>query len=88
MTGAATDRAGFFHHDGQPPTDDVTRVIIQNRRQEIPAPANDAEVGKIRLPQLMYPRGRMLELIRGCKHGKLRTRDQIMGLENAVNTGF
>ena len=76
------------HGRRQTPGDDVTRVIIQNRRPEIPAPANDAEVGKIRLPELLYPSGRVLALIRRCKHCKLRTRDQIMGIENTVNTGF
>jgi len=45
------------------PGDDVPRVIIHDRRQEVPAPTHHPEVGEARLPQFMYPAGRVLELV-------------------------
>ena len=36
----------------------------------------------------MYPAGRVLELIRRTHHHELRAGDQVVGLENTIDTGF
>ena len=68
------------HGRRQAPGDDVARVIIQNRRQEVPAPTHHSEIGKIGLPQFMYPAGRVLEFIRCLHHRELWAGDQVVGL--------
>ena len=52
------------HGRRQAPGDNVARVIIQNRRQEVPAPTHHSEIGKIGLSQFMYLAGLVLEFIR------------------------
>ncbi len=44
---------------------DVAAVIVQHRAEIEPAPADDFEIGKVGLPQLIDVRGFVFELI-GC----------------------
>ena len=68
------------HRRGQAPRDDVARVIIQNRRQELPDPTDYSEIGEVRLPQLMYSASRVLESIRRMYHCELWAGDQVVSL--------
>ena len=68
------------HGSRQAPSDNVARVIILNRRQEVSAPTHHSEIGKIGLPQFMYLAGRVLESIRCLHHRELRAGDQLVGL--------
>ena len=52
------------HRGAQLPGDDVARVIVENRGEIHPAPADDLEVGKICLPHLVGPGGLGMEAIR------------------------
>ena len=54
----------------------------------MPAPANDLEVGKVCLPQLVGRRGLVLELAGGFHDDEVRAGDQVMGLEQAIDRGF
>ena len=45
------------HAGAELPRDDVTAVIIKDRAEIKPPPANDLEVGEVRLPQLMPTAG-------------------------------
>ena len=53
-----------------------------------PAPADDAEVGEVRLPQLIDGCGVVLELIRSLDDDEGWTGDQVMGIEQAVDGRF
>ena len=66
------------------PGDDVARVVVQDRRQIEPAPADDLEVGEVGLPQLVRRRGLVLEGIRRLDDNKGRAGDQIMGLQKPI----
>jgi hypothetical protein len=37
----------------KPPGHDVAREVVEHRRQVVPAPASDLEVGEVRLPELI-----------------------------------
>ena len=76
------------HRGAQLPGDDVARVIIEDRRQVHPAPADDLEVGKIGLPHLVWSCRLVGKL--GCRldDDEGRAGDQIMRLQQAVNRGF
>ena len=72
-----------LHRRPEHPGDDVARVVIQHRREVVPAPAHDLQVGEVGLPQLVRPMRRMPERLRGREHDVGRTRDQVVGLEDA-----
>jgi hypothetical protein len=68
--------------------DDVAGVIVEDRGQIIPAPANDLEIGKIGLPQRVDCGCLVLKLAGGFHDDEGRAGNQIMGLEQAVNAGL
>ena len=50
-----------LHRRAEQPGDDVARVVIQDRRQVVPAPAHHLQVGEVGLPQLVRPVRRVPE---------------------------
>lgn len=50
------------HIGAQFPSDDVAAVIVQDRAEIEPAPADDLEVGEVSLPKLIDRRGFVFEL--------------------------
>jgi len=70
------------------PADDVPGIVIQDRGQDIPAPAQHPEVDKVGLPQPIDRAGWVLERFRGAYHHELGPGDLLMALENTIDTGF
>ena len=50
------------HVGAELPRDEVAAVIVQDRAEIKPPPANDLEIGEVRLPQLIDGRGFVFEL--------------------------
>ena len=67
------------------PADDVAGVVVEDRGQVKPAPADDFQVGKISLPHLVWRCGFVFELIRGLDDNIGRAGDQVMGFEQAID---
>lgn len=74
------DIAGL-HRRAQLPGNDVSAVIIQNRRQIEPA----LQISEVGLPELVRPRCLVLELVCGRQNHIGRAGDQIVGLEDAID---
>ena len=70
------------------PGNDVARVVIQDRGQVIPAPADHTEIGEVGLPEFVHTAGGMLELVAGRHHDVRRAGDQVAPLQNPVYAGF
>ena len=73
------------HVGAKLPGDDVAAVVIQDRVQIIPAPANDLEVGEVGLPHLVDGCVFVVELLRRFDGDIIRGRDQISSPENAIS---
>ena len=69
---------GRLHCRTKFPADDVAGEVIQDGRQIHPAPANDLEVSKVGLPQLIDRRSLIFELIGRFENNERRTGNQIM----------
>ena len=67
------------------PADDVARVVVQDRGQVKPAPADDLEIGKIRLPHLVWRCGFVLKLVRSLDNDVSWAGDEIVGFEQAID---
>jgi hypothetical protein len=50
------------------PGDDVAGEVVEDRREVEPSPANDLEISEVRLPELIWCRRLILELVRGFHH--------------------
>ena len=74
-----------LHRRTQFPGNDIARVVIKDRGQIHPAPANHLQVCEVRLPQLIDGGGVVLELICRLDDDEGRTGDQVMGFEQAVD---
>ena len=66
------------------PRDDVAAVIIQDRAEIKPAPANDLEVSEVRLPQLVDGRCLVFELIGRLDHDEGRTGNQVVRFQDPI----
>src|SRR5262245_10196595 len=77
-----------LHRGAQLPGDDVAGEVVEDRRQVEPSPADDLEISEVRLPELVWCRRLVAELIRSLHHDEGRTGDQIMGLEQPINRGL
>ena len=77
-----------FHGGAQLPGDDVTREVIEDRREVKPPPADHLEISEVGLPELVGRRGLVLELVRGLHHDEGWAGDQIMGLEQPIDRGL
>jgi len=73
------------HAGTQSPGGDKSRKVIQYRRQVIPSPADNLEVGEIGLPQLIHALARVLECLSGLHQDIRRAGYQIPGLQHPVN---
>ena len=76
---------GRLHRRPEQPGDDVARVIVQHGRQVVPTPADDVQIGKVGLPQLVRPMGRVVKRLLSRQHDEGRTRYQVIRLENAID---
>jgi len=76
------------HGLAEPPGDNITGIVIQYGRQIIPAPADNLQIGKIGLPELIDPAGRMFKLIFGRDQAIGRRGDQVVSLEDPIDAGF
>src|SRR5437660_1845207 len=77
-----------LHRGAQLPGDDVAGEVVADRRQVEPSPADDLEISEVRLPELVWCRRLVAELIRSLHHDEGRTGDQITGLEQPINRGL
>ena len=76
------------HSRTQLPGDDVAREVIQDRRQIEPASADYLQIGEVRLPELVG-RGRLVrELTSSFHHDEGWAGDQVMRLQQPINTGL
>ena len=74
-----------FHRRAELPGDDVTAVIVQDRREIEPAPANHLQIGEVGLPELVWPCGLVPELV-GCRQNHIgRAGDQVVRLKDAID---
>jgi len=77
------------HGAGQPPGYDVAGVIVEDRRQVVPAPVvEDLELGEVGLPELVYPPGGLFELVPSRHHLEDRALDQVEALQDAIHARF
>jgi len=63
------------HVGAELPRNDVAAVIIKDRAEIEPAPANDFEIGEVRLPQLIDGCGLVFELAGGLDDNEGRAGD-------------
>ena len=73
-----------LHRCAELPGDDVTAVVVEDRGQIEPTPADDLEIGEVGLPQLVRSGCLVTELIGRADHHMGWCRDQVFGLENAI----
>jgi hypothetical protein len=74
------------HAGAQLPCQDISRIIIENSAQIVPAPVNNLKPGKVRLPQLIRCSGWIGELVLSRYNCVYRAGYQIMGLQYSVYT--
>src|SRR3974377_19246 len=73
-----------LHRGAQLPSDDVAREVVKYRAEIEPAPAGYLEIGEVRLPELVWHRRLVLELI-GSLHDDVGwTGNQVMRLEQPI----
>jgi len=65
------------HRGGQLPRQGVAGVVVQDRRQIVPTPALDFEVGEVGLPEPPWPAGGLGKPIGGGHQLKGRALDQV-----------
>ena len=76
------------HVGAELPRDDVAAVIVENRAEIEPTPAQYLDVGEVGLPKLIDRRGLVFELTGGLDHDEGWAGDQIMRLQHAIHSGF
>jgi hypothetical protein len=74
-----------LHRGAQLPGDDVAGEVVEDRRQVEPSPPDDLEISEVRLPELVWRRRLILELMRGLHHDEGWAGDQIVGLEEPID---
>ena len=70
------------------PGDDVAAVVVEDRAEIEPAPAQYFDVSEVRLPKLVDPSCLVFELIGSLDDDERRAGDQIMGLQHAIHSRF
>ena len=73
-----------LHRGAELPSDDVAAVVVEDRGQIEPAPADNLEIGEVRLPQLVRSGCLVAELIGRADHHMGRSCDQVFGFEKAI----
>ncbi len=71
--------------DPRVPGDDIARVVIKDRRQIHPSPANDLQIGEVSLPQLIDGCCFVSELLSSLDHDESRAGNQIKGFEQPID---
>src|SRR5262245_3123235 len=74
-----------LHRGAQLPGDDVAGEVVEDRRQVEQSPADNLEIGEVRLPELLWCRRLVAELIRSLHHDEGGASDQIAGLEQPID---
>ena len=74
-----------LHGGAQLPGDDVSREVVQNGRQIKPAPADNLEIGKVGLPELVGPGRLVLELVARLDDDEGRRSDEVMSFEQTID---
>src|SRR3982074_594542 len=73
------------HCGAQLPGDDVAREVVKDRGQIEPSPADDFEISEVRLPEFVWRRRLILELVGGLHHDEGWAGDQIVSLEDPID---
>src|SRR5258707_1571870 len=68
-----------LHRGAQLPGDDVAGEVVEDPREVEASPANDLEISEVRLPELVWCRRLILELVRGLYHHETLAADLIPG---------
>ena len=76
------------HVGAELPGDDVAAVIVEDRAEIEPTPAQNLDIGEVGLPKLVDGRRLVLELIGSLEDDEGGTGDQIMRLQRAIHCGF
>src|SRR4029077_6524373 len=76
------------HRRAQLPGDNVTRVVIEDGGEVVPAPADHLEIGEVGLPELVGRRRLVLELVGGLDDDEGWAADQVMGVQWSVDLWF
>jgi len=63
-------------------------VVVEDRAEIEPAPADHLEIGEVGLPELVRAACFVPELVGGPDHHMGWCRDQILGAEDAIHGGF
>lgn len=74
-----------LHVAAELPANDVARVVVEDRGQVKPAPANDLEVGEVGLPHLVCCRRLLLKQIRSLDDDECGVCDQVEGFELMIH---
>ena len=82
-----SDVGSCYRRTGSP-SRDVAREVIEHGRQIEPAPADDQQVGEISLPQLVYPCGRVTEVVGGLEQNEGRAGDEASRLQQSLDRNF
>jgi len=59
----------------------LTRVVIEDGGEVVPAPADDLEISEVGLPELVGRSRLVLELVGGLDDDEGWAADQVMGLQ-------
>ena len=70
------------HVSAEFPRDDVAAVIVQDRAEIEPSPADDLQIGEVFLPKLIDRGGFVFELVRSLDYDKGWAGDQVMCLKD------
>ena len=70
-----------FHGGAQLPGDDVAGEVIKDGRQIEPSPADDLQISEVGLPELVWRRRLVLELVCSLHHNESWTGDQVVGFQ-------
>ena len=77
-----------LHVGAKLPGDDVATVVIEDRAEIQPAPAEHFDVGEVGLPKLVDGRRLVLELISCFQNDEGWAGDQVMRLQHAIHRRF
>ena len=72
------------HVGAKLPRDDVAAVIIKDRAEIEPSPADDLQIGEVGLPELVDGGGFVFELARSLDHDEGWTGDQVMCFQDPI----
>src|ERR1700730_10190759 len=71
-----------LHRGAQLPGDDVAGVVVEDRRQEAPSPADDLQMSEVGLPELVWRCRLIFKLVCSLHDDEGWAGDQIVGLSS------